>query len=169
MQHTYSFFAFAVLLAVGCATQKPMATTPSKYTQDLSVWRPAIEVPRDTSAEQTSANSESRQTIMVEPKHTINEPLNAVLDSIDKINLMRRLIDGFTIQVFSGDKEGALQAKKQLALAVPDIESEVKFITPTYRVKAGRYFSRLEAQKDFMTVKKYFPGAIVIPDKIAIN
>jgi hypothetical protein len=36
-------------------------------------------------------------------------------------------------------------------------------------VKIGKYFTRLDAQKDYMAIKRYFPGAIVVPDKILLN
>jgi hypothetical protein len=93
-----------------------------------------------------------------------------VLDSIDRYNTSRKFIDGFTIQIYSGLKrEDALRAKKNLSLSLPDIESEVEYSQPNFRVKAGRYFNRLDVQRDYILVKKHFPTAIVIPDKVTIN
>jgi hypothetical protein len=31
----------------------------------------------------------------------------------------------------------------------------------------GKYFTRQEAQEDYTDVKRYFPAAIIIPEKIA--
>ena len=52
---------------------------------------------------------------------------------------------------------------------LPNLESEVQYIQPNFRVKTGKYFTRLDAQADYMAIKRYFPGAIVVPDKIPIN
>jgi septal ring-binding cell division protein DamX len=96
--------------------------------------------------------------------------LDAVLDSIDRINLNKKFIEGFTIQVYSGMKrEDALNVKKQLLTTLPEFESELQYSQPNYRVKMGKYYSRLEAEKDYQLVKRFFKAAILVPDKIAVN
>jgi len=106
----------------------------------------------------------------VEPTHTVNKQLDVVLDSIDRINLTRKFIEGFTIQVYSGMKrEDALNVKKQLLTILPQFESELQYLQPNYRVKTGKYFTRLEAEKDYQYVKRYFKAAILVPDKIVVN
>jgi hypothetical protein len=111
-----------------------------------------------------------QRTGIVEPKYTVNKTIDPILDSIDRINLRRNFIDGFTIQVYSGlNREDALNTKKQLATSLPDLESEVHYAQPNFRVKVGKYFTRLDAQKDYVEIKKHFPTAIVIPEKVAIN
>ena len=100
----------------------------------------------------------------------MNKKLDAVLDSIDRINLQRNFIDGFTIQVYSGLKrEDALNTKKELTSTLPDLQSEVQYSQPNFRVKVGKYFNRLDAQRDYVDVKRHFPTAIIIPDKVSIN
>jgi hypothetical protein len=76
-------------------------------------------------------------------------------------------VEGYTIQVYSGKREEALNTRKQLTSLVPDVNSEVQFTEPIFRVKAGKYFTWIEAQGDYTLIKKYFPAAIIIPDKIA--
>ena len=159
------------LFLVGCASQHgtTSSSTSGKYSEDLSIWRPKVEgVKPDTNPSVTS--NDRNLAPYIEPKFTINQSLDAVLDSIDRINLSRKFMEGFTIQVYSGSKrEDALNAKKQLTTFVPDIESELQYMQPNFRVKAGKYFQRLDAQKDYLEVKQYFPNAIVVPDKIAMN
>jgi hypothetical protein len=96
--------------------------------------------------------------------------LDAVLDSIDRLNLSRRSIEGYTIQVYSGtNKDDALNVKKQLTQSVSGISSEVQYEQPNFKVRSGKYYTRLEAQKDFDQIKKFFPAAIVVPGQISIN
>ena len=160
-----------IVLIAGCATQKK-TTTPSavdgKYSEDLSVWRPKVDPATDTKT--TAEQQGKKQPPYVEPKYAVNKKLDTVLDSLDHFNVQRNFIDGFTIQVYSGTKrEDALNAKKDLTSYLPELESDVQYSQPNFRVKVGKYFKRIDAQEDYAEVKKYFPSAIVIPDKVAID
>ena len=170
---SYLSLLFAgVLLMISCAGPKKTTTTTTtgggKYSEDLSVLRPKVEeAPAKTVPTQDNTR---KQTPYVEAKYAVNKKLDAVLDSIDRINLQRNFIDGFTIQVYSGLKrEDALNTKKELTSTLPGLVSEVQYSQPNFRVKVGKYFSRLDAQKDYVEVKRHFPTAIIIPDKVAIN
>jgi hypothetical protein len=100
----------------------------------------------------------------------VNATVDNVLDSIDRINLRNGFVDGFTIQLYSGNRrDEALDVKKQVVTALPDINADIQFVQPNFRVRAGKYINRLAAQKDYMAVKKYFPNAIIIPDRVHIR
>jgi hypothetical protein len=162
------FWLFVVLLASCKSYQSTTSTQAGKYSEDLSSLRPKSDPSIDSA--NNSTQTSTQKTAYVEPKYHINKQLDTVLDSIDRINLNRKYVDGYTIQVYSGlDREAALNAKKSLTTSLPDVASEVQYNQPNFRVKAGKYFNRLDAQKDFIAIKKIFPSAIVIPDKIEIN
>jgi hypothetical protein len=171
MRFLIPIFVLAIIVA-GCSSKvAPTGTTKSStgYSEDLSVLRPKIQVDT-TKITTTNPDGKKNPTQYVEPKVAINSQLDAVLDSIDMINVSHRVIDGFTIQIYSGVKrEDALNTKKQLSSAVPDLNAEIQFVQPNFRVRAGKYFTRLDAQKDYMAIKKHFPNAIVIPERISIN
>jgi hypothetical protein len=169
----YSFYLVYLYLLAGCAAPKTTTSSTANtanggYTEDLSVLRPKIEMPRDSSAAKATDNR-GKQTTYVEPKFAVNQKLDTVLDSIDRINLSRKFVEGYTIQVYSGRREDALNTKKQLTNLLPEIATEVQFTEPIFRVKAGKYFNWIDAQGDFTLIKKYFPAAIIIPDKIQLN
>jgi hypothetical protein len=163
----------AIFLLGSCVTQKKTTTTSQtgKYSEDLSVWRPKVEAaPAETTTTTPATdNTKAATTVNVEPKLTVNRRLDGVLDSIDHINLSRKFVEGYTIQVYSGRREEALNAKKQIATALPKLNTEVQFTEPIFRVKVGKYFSRMDAQQDYAAVKRYFPAAILIPEKISIQ
>ena len=163
----YSIFFCLIVMLAGCkSAQRTSAVQTSKYSEDLSLLRPRLESPVDT----TSVSTVPQKKPYIEATHTINKPLETVLDSINRFHLSRKFIDGFSIQVYSGhDRMEALNIRKGLTTALPDLSSEVQYNPPNFRVKTGKYFTRLEAQKDYVAVKKYFPSAIVIPDKIELN
>jgi hypothetical protein len=174
----FSYPSFLVyLFLIGCASPKTTTTTsrttttqPGKYTEDLSVWRPKTENTVVDTSKVAQQGDGRKQTAYVEPKYAVTKQLDEVLDSINSINLTQKHVEGFTIQVYSGAKrEEALSIKRQLSTSFPEIDTDVQFIQPNFRVKAGKYFDRLDAQKDYLAVRRYFPNAILIPDRIAIN
>lgn len=147
------------------------ASSTGKYTEDLSALR-VIPAPTDTAKVTIPVNTEIPRdpSVYVEARHAINNSLDMVLDSISRYNLQNGVVDGFTIQVYSGTKrEEALNVKKQIAITLPDLEADVQYVQPNFRVRTGKYFTRLEAQQDYLTIKRYFPNAIVIPDRISFN
>ena len=172
MKRILPFVLVALVLVTGCKPSQQTQTTASqdgKYSEDLSSLRPKVE-------EQAQDNTTTPDKIKRDPKahvdaqFTVNKRLDAVLDSIDRLNLNRRAIEGYTIQVYSGtNKDDALNAKKQLTLAVPNLNSDVQYEQPNFKVRSGKYYTRLEAQKDFDQIKKFFPAAIVVPGQISMN
>jgi hypothetical protein len=168
-----TFFNCLVVLAFLAACASPRSTTVSTpgqgYSEDLSIWRPKVES-QETNTVTPNTTNGPKQTQYVEPKYAVNKKLDSVLDSIDRYNKSREFIDGFTIQIYAGLKrEDALNAKKNLSSSLPELNSEVEYSQPNFRVKVGKYYSRIDAQRDYVAVKKYFPTAIVIPDKLAIH
>jgi hypothetical protein len=165
----YPFYLVYVYVLTACAPTASVSTSAdkSRYSEDLSLLRPKTEVKSDTVV--VKSPEKTKNTTYVEPKYAVNEKLDAVLDSIDNINLAKKFVEGFTIQVYSGRREDALNTRKQLTSLLPDLSSEVQFTEPIFRVKAGKYYNWIDAQGDFTLIKKYFPAAIIIPDKIAIN
>ena len=172
MRH-FVIVLFSLAFMFGCARKVTTSGTgggTGKYSEDLSVWRPEIETTADTATATASGPERTRINQYVEPRYAINDQVDAVLDSIHRQNLEEGYIDGYTIQVYSGiRREDALNIKKKLSQSLPDLESEVQYRQPNFRVRTGEYLSRLEAQKDYLDVKRFFPNAIVIPDRIPIQ
>lgn len=165
-----SVYLFYIYVFVGCASPQMAASSkkdPSRYSEDLSALRPKGELPKDTVIVKNP--NEKKANTYTEPKHNVDAKLNVVLDSIDRIHLAKKYVDGYTIQVYSGKREEALNTRKQLTSLLPELNSEVLFTEPIFRVKAGKYFTWLEAQADYSLIKKYFPAAILIPEKITIE
>ena len=163
----------SALLAAGCASKVTTTGTAAgagKYTEDLSVWRPEVQEKKDSANAVSSSPDRTRSNQYVEARYSVADQVDNVLDSIYTENLSKSAVDGYTIQVYSGIKrEDALNVKKKMTQSLPDLESDVQYRQPNFRVRTGKYLSRLDAQKDYLAVKRYFPNAIVIPDRIEIQ
>lgn len=173
MKNILGLFVLALIVAACSSTVSTSTTTSgtSKYSEDLSALRPKPAVDTVKQPVVSKADGVTRDPkLYLEPRHSVNASLDVVLDSIDRINLSHGLVDGFTIQLYSGiQRDEALNVKKQIATAMPELDADLQFVQPNFRVRAGKYFSRLQAQKDYMAIKKLFPNAVVIPDRIAIR
>ena len=156
------------LCAVGlcsCAAQRSGGSS-SAYHEDLSAFRP--QVPADT-ASTVRKDPREREMISVTPTLQVNRTVNNVLDSIATLSQMRKFVDGFTIQIYSGtSREDAMTAKRKMT-ELPDLIAILQYNQPKFRVTVGSYYSRLEAQKDLQQIKKILPTSILVPEKVAIN
>jgi hypothetical protein len=169
-----SLFCLIVFLYSCSPSTKPTTTAGNgKHAEDLSGLR-KIEVASDT-GKTTTVGSKPGETkrdpsIYLEAKHSVNQTLDAVLDSIDRVNKQIGMVDGFTIQLYSGvQRDEALNAKKQISTAMPELDSDLQFVQPNFRVRVGKYFTRMDAEKDFIAVRRFFPNAIVLPERISIK
>lgn len=170
----FATLIIALFFLAACSSKVTTSSTTGsgKYSEDLSGLRKVEPLPTDTLKATGTGNTELKRNpaIYLEPRHSINQSLDVVLDSIDRIHLANGVVDGYTIQLYSGvQRDEALDVRKQVATMLPQIDADMQFVQPNFRVRAGKYMNRLEAQKDYMTVKRYFPNAIIIPDRIAIK
>jgi len=153
-----------MLITCGCVAQR--VTSDKKYQEDLSLMRPKFAMPVDSSKKPGADTTKEPVT----PTKNVNAKVDFVLDSIDRLNSLRKFIDGYTIQIYSGqNREDASSAKKKMAEGNTGLTANLEYIQPKFRVRVGNYFSKLEAQRDLLALKPLFPNAILIPEKIPIR
>lgn len=72
----------------------------------------------------------------------------------------------YTIQVGFGRLNEAQRLKGNVASDFPDMPSSIKFEQPTYRVRLGKFKTKLEAERKFIEVRKKYPQAMLLnPEK----
>ena len=168
LKQTILTLAILVIFTSSCSTVMPGKTKAnsknSAYSEDLSEFRPEpiliSEVPVEDT---TSANTVANTTYIDQ-----TEKLNTVLDTAAVYARSTiRYVDGFTIQVYGGDNRAtAKDYRMDLIRNFPATAPRMVFEQPNYKVRVGRYYTRLEAQHMFTQVKRVFPKAILIPARI---
>jgi SPOR domain len=149
----------------GCAAQR--SNSGKAHSEDLSVYRPRFV--NEPTAIDSSSSSPVKKVSVANPFLNVNRQVDAVLDSIDKIRLLKKVIDGYTIQIYSGtNREDALNTKRRMT-ELSDLISLLQYNQPKFRVTAGAYYTRLDAQKDLVRVKHLFPNSILIPQRVFIK
>jgi hypothetical protein len=156
-----------LLIQFSCASQNVGAGGSGSYHEDLSLLRPKFPEKVDS----TMANPDNNvATVDTEPTTHVNSKVDGVLDSLDKLNTLRRYVDGFTIQLYSGqNREEAINARNKVYDEVGTLTARLEYTQPKFRVTTGNYFTRLEAQKDLYLLKKHFPYAILVPERVPIK
>jgi hypothetical protein len=169
MLRSYLAFAIVGLVVSACATVST-STSGGKYSEDLSAYRPATDQD-DEKSDTVSIVVDEAVKERAQPSLNINNQLKATLDSVaaykrETVNY----IDGFTIQVYGGDSRAtAREARMDVLRYFPDTEPQMIFDQPNYKVRLGKYYTRLEAQPLFMDIRRRFPTAILVPTRIKIN
>ena len=83
----------------------------------------------------------------------------------------RRFVPGFRILVVNtNDRNKALSAKSKLYQAFPDLNVYLMYQAPFYKLKAGNFRERKEADDYLPNIQRLFPsGVYVVRDTIEVN
>jgi hypothetical protein len=71
----------------------------------------------------------------------------------------------YRIQVGFGDYAKAQNIKASVEQDFPDLPSKIDFDSPTYRVRVGRFNSKLDAERKFIEVRVKYPDAMLLKPK----
>lgn len=74
--------------------------------------------------------------------------------------------DKFKIQIFNGSTDEARRILTVFRQDFPHIESTVVFNTPSYKVIAGNFKSRIAAEYELINVRKSYKNAILIRPRL---
>ena len=72
----------------------------------------------------------------------------------------------YQIQVGFGRHQEAQNLKSNVDIDFPGWYSTISFKEPTYRVRLGKFKTKIEAQRKLIEVRKKYPTAFLIPQKI---
>ncbi len=71
----------------------------------------------------------------------------------------------FRIQVGFGDYAKAQTIKANVEQDFPELPSKIDFDSPTYRVRIGRFSTKLDAERKFNEVRVKYPDAMLLKPK----
>ena len=76
------------------------------------------------------------------------------------------LSDGYTIQLFYGDLNGANKTMKEYKQKYTSWPASIEYETPNYKVWVGNFNTRIEADRAQIEIHKNFPAAFILkPNK----
>jgi hypothetical protein len=68
----------------------------------------------------------------------------------------------FTVQIFNGTYEEGDRLMKEIILEDKFRDVYFSFETPYYKIRIGKYISKIEAIKELEKIKKTFPAAFIL-------
>jgi hypothetical protein len=94
---------------------------------------------------------------------------NEKFDLLLQEYLEQKKVMGYRIQLFAGNKKlDALKMKVDFMKLYPEINPEIIYQQPNFKVRVGNYRNRLEAQKFLALYKIDFTSSFLVKDEIKV-
>jgi hypothetical protein len=163
-----SYFLIAALIWNCAPKAAKKAASAGQYEEDLSAYRPKYELPqKPTSSINTSTTTPSPADFA---KDSDNAQVEEKMAAIREKNKSIKYTQGYRIQVYSGNsQEAAEKAKETVYRLDPNLEPEVIYFTPNFKVKVGNYYDRVEAYESLVKIRQAFPQALLLPERVSIK
>jgi len=102
---------------------------------------------------------------ITKPSPTINmeEGIDQLLQKNQEINILKNGIEGYCIQIYTGtSREESINIKYKFKKTFPEITT-ISYIreNPNWKVKVGKFRTKMEAQKLHSIVKSQFPASFI--------
>ena len=95
--------------------------------------------------------------------------LNATVIKLKQLNSSKQSMPGYRIQIYFGpQRPKANELRARFNARFPELNAIVSYHQPNFKVRAGDFRTRMEAQSKLEIIEKEFPGAFVVPDEIKL-
>lgn len=153
------------------------SSTPTKgslvgdYEEDLSAVRLTYEKKPDIdSREGKTVRDNTYNVVKDEIPLNDNKKVDKALDSMSVHNKNIRYAAGYRIQVYVGNERKEVDdAKSYIYQNFPDLNTYLSFSQPTYRLKAGDFTSRMDAERFYSAIRQRYSMAMIVPERIDIR
>jgi hypothetical protein len=95
--------------------------------------------------------------------------IDKIVSQKKQYNKYSKSLIGYKIQLFYGSEKESYEIKDEFKLLFPDISTKIIFSSPQWKVQAGNYRTRLEADSLLISIKKEYPAAIILATEIDIE
>lgn len=155
-------FISILFLLLYCTPKTVPIAVDENYEEDLSGTLPEI----TEYISPVILDEKPIDKTFIEPHLDVTAELDSLLDSIAIVNKQIPYFQ-YTILVHnSSSRKDAEDARKNIFRVIPDAKPELQFLSPTYRVKLGMYFSKIEAYQVLVKLKDQFPNAVIVPERL---
>jgi len=141
------------------------------YEEDLSAVRLTYEKKPDIdNREGKTVRDNTYNVVKDEIPLNDNKKVDKALDSMSVHNKNIRYAAGYRIQVYVGNERKEVDdAKSYIYQNFPDLNTYLSFSQPTYRLKAGDFTSRMDAERFYNAIRQRYSMAMIVPERIDIR
>lgn len=176
MQQLQKGIGIVLILAIislsGCSKKATLSNSATVYNEDLSHVRPHFQYKapilngnfQEPAIEKENLETRKENTLAVTNK------LNSALEAIKSQNKSIKYINGFRIQIYVGNiRQDADNAKSYIYRVFPELVPYMSYAQPTYRVKAGDFMYRGDAQTYLDQIRDQYSSAVILPERVEIQ
>jgi len=153
------------------------SSTPTKgalvgdYEEDLSAVRLTYDKKPDIDSREGKVIRDNTYNVVKdEIPLNDNKKVDKALDSMSVHNKNIRYAAGYRIQVYVGNERKEVDdAKSYIYQNFPDLNTYLSFSQPTYRLKAGDFTSRMDAERFYSAIRQRYSMAMIVPERIDIR
>jgi hypothetical protein len=110
------------------------------------------------------------QTSYTTGKFEITERLGMYLDSIALKDLKANRITGYRILLYSGNERETATKARELAYRIfQKANIYTTFQSPTFKVRLGDYYQKLDAYLDLKKLEQAFPQAVIVQEIVNLK
>jgi hypothetical protein len=161
---------FAFLALSGCSKKTTANISSADYREDLTSVRPRFEYAEPAVTKKTESKPVDNAYKNSDKPLNVNKKLQTVLDTLAQQNKAIRYISGFRIQLYVGNvRQEADNAKSYIYQSFPDLNPYVSYSQPTYRVKAGDFMYRSDAEQYLEQIRGQYSSAVILADRVEIK
>jgi len=122
-----------------------------------------------------SDSTQDRSLLVAQRVDSIREPGTITIHQDEKIddlvttfNKADKQLDGYRIQIFLGKPKEAQKVRTKFVAMYPDIPAYDPWQTPNMKIRIGDFASKLDAERALKIIRKDYPGAYIVQDKIEL-
>ncbi|WP_396602307.1 SPOR domain-containing protein [Algibacter sp. R77976] len=104
--------------------------------------------------------SQQGNVVVNQDKH-----ITVLLDLKKELNKNETSPERYKIQVYSGNRSGAYNAQEEFSSAFGSWHPTMQYETPNFKIWAGNFRTRLEADRALKKIKRKFPNAFIFKPK----
>ncbi|SHF85161.1 hypothetical protein SAMN05444396_10264 [Flavobacterium segetis] len=79
-----------------------------------------------------------------------------------KIVVLPTINENYQIQIFSGESDKAKSILAEFRQEFKETDGSIYFFTPNFKVWVGNYKTRIEAEKNLITIRKQYSNVLLI-------
>ncbi|GLU50982.1 SPOR domain-containing protein [Dyadobacter frigoris] len=161
----------AFLALSGCSKKTTANISSADYREDLTSVRPRFDYVEPVVEKKTESRKPVDNIYKSSDKPLyVNKKLQTVLDTLAQQNKAIKYISGYRIQLYVGNiRQEADNAKSYIYQLFPDLNPYVSYSQPTYRVKAGDFMYRSDAEQYLEQIRGQYSSAVILADRVEIK
>ena len=157
------------LIALDSCTPKVVSNSSSTYKEDLTKYLPDLAEYKPTDPKGTSDDQGTSEAASYpEPTNHLRQEIDQVVEMTVDYNKSRNVVEGYSIQVYSGTEIREVE-EAEAKLRQLSVKFRTRFKSPIYRTKVGKFYSKIEANKELRSLKKSFPLSVLVIERFRIE